>query len=911
VLLRQPGNAPIIADMERTSTRPAAASVAPYAFLFLSGAAALACEVVWVRMLADVFGTTAGATAVVLACFMGGMGAGALVLGRIADRTSNGVRLYAFLEIAAGALACLVPLLVWLSGFVYGWVFRAVGAGDPGWFTLTRALLSALALGPPAFMLGGTLPALVRSIARRRDELGASIGRLYAANTAGAVVGCFVTGYVLVPVLGVLGTVFLAAGVSIAVGGAAFALSRATKSPVTLDSATPVTGAGDDALAVPPLRRWAMPALYGASGLAAMGCEVLWTRALVFLLRSTVYAFTSMLTVFLVGLAAGGAIGARVARSAKRPALWFACVEVGVAVSVTLSLVTLRAFAADWVSVDLALGSGWTLSTLLHLLIAAAVMLVPTVLLGMAFPLAGRLHAPVAPPGRATGELLLGNTLGGVVGSLAAGFVLAPLAGTAYSILGLAGVGLFVAAGTVALLAKAPYGIKLRAVVGAGLVTIAALVMAPPEALGGLFAAPNPKAELIYVREDASGTVTVHRYEETGHLALSAGGVPVAGTAPPLRSTQVLQALIPTLLHPAPERILQVGLGSGETARIALDRAGSSDRASYTAVEISPAVVRAARKFFEPVNQGVLDDPRFSLTIADGANFARHARARFDIVLTESTYPFLSGSSGLYTLDYFRDVRRLLAQDGTVSCWLPLDVPERGLKSLLRTFAEAFPHATLWTTSGYAYKHALLLGSDSPSALKIEYSRLKKRFAEPEVARLLIAAGVDSPEEFVAGLMLNRDGMLAYAGDAPLHTRNRPVLEYQTALRSAQNWRQRLAANFEELDGHRVDPVKYVVLSDLALPEQVMARTSELDPAVCSASAATKLLVERLKREGDAFPFLARARAARKEGDTPRAIELYRRALDTAPDWREVSEELGLLYLEMGMTEEARKLAPD
>ena len=890
-------------------------SVGPLALmglLFVSGAAALADEVAWVRLLADVFGTTAGATAVVLACFMGGMGAGALVLGKRADRSPNALRLYGILEIAAGALALLVPLEVRLFEHVYGALFRAAGPEAMWLLGPVRIVLASVALVPPAFAFGGTLPVLVRFVAsgaRGPGGIGFDVGRLYASNTAGAVVGCFATGYVLILNLGVLGTVILAGFASIAVGAAALVLGRRVR------SAEAAKQEGDAAPVAPARRRWIVPALYGASGFVALGCEVLWTRSLVFLLHSTVYAFTSMLTVFLVGLAAGGAAGAFLSRRVRRPVVAFAALETGVAVSVALGILVLRAFAANWDPIDAALGSGWGGSVALHLALSAAVMIVPTFLFGMIFPVVARIHCEGAPAGASTGELLFANTIGAVAGSLAAGFVMIRLMGTAHSILALACVSLFVAAGAVVLLTDAPRRIKLAARVGAGLVSLGALLTVRPGALMMLFGAPNPKAKLVHAGEGPGGVVTVHRYPEPGRwLLMSVNGVSIAGTSPPIRSTQLLQGLIPTLVHGAPRRVLQIGIGTGETSRVVLD-AGAE---RVTCVEISPEVVRATREYFGPLSRGVLDDPRYSLVYADAKNYLRHTRERFDLVLSDSTYPFLSGSSGLYTLDYFRDCRARLAPGGIASAWLPLDLPRSGLRSLLGTFAEAFPHATLWTTSGYTYKHALLLGSADP--IRVRYRHVAKAVEQggsdryalglpgPDLrAPLLARLGVSSVEEFTARLLLDRDGMLECARGAPLHTDDRPVLEYETALRAANLWRERLAENMAELNMARASASEHVDLSGFREAERAEI-TRRLVAAGRRASQTTDALVRRLRLEARAFPYTSGARRAWRRGRRDEAVRLYRKGLELHPGDERARVELRNLLLEMGRVQEAYRL---
>jgi hypothetical protein len=406
---------------------------------------------------------------------------------------------------------------------------------------------------------------------------------------------------------------------------------------------------------------------------------------------------------------------------------------------------------------------------------------------------------------------------------------------------------------------------------------VTGFVVLPTTATRQLFAAPIAQAELVYLDEGAAGTVTVHRYPATGWRTLSVGGIPVAGEAPPLRSTQVLQGLIPTLLHPDPRHVLQVGLGSGETAAVAL--ALGVDR--LECVEIAPGVAHAARTIFSTMNNGVIGHERFALWLGDGKSFLRHERRSFDLILSESTYPFLSGSSGLYTLDYFERCRDRLAPNGMLSVWLPLDVPSEGTRTIARTFAEAFPHATLWTTSGYGYKHALLLGSADP--IRIDYAELRERTSRPATGELLATVGIESVEEFIAGLVLDRDGLVRYAGgNAELHTDDRPILEYQTSLRSGAQWRSRLAMNLAELGELRVPLLKSVDLRGFGERERLGAERA-LGSAELDARRTLGKAVARLNAESLAIPILMRARTLQKAGKWREAAREYHRAHEICP----------------------------
>jgi hypothetical protein len=308
-------------------------------------------------------------------------------------------------------------------------------------------------------------------------------------------------------------------------------------------------------------------------------------------------------------------------------------------------------------------------------------------------------------------------------------------------------------------------------------------------------------------------------------------------------------------------------------------------------------VVRAARGLFGSINHGVLDSPRLKLHLADGKSFVTHARGSYDLVLSESTYPFLSGSSGLYTLDYFERCGERLAPGGMVSIWLPLDIPAEGVRSIVRTFCQAFAHATLWTTSGYGYKHALLLGSAEP--IRIDYAHLRARTSLPAISELLATVGIETVEEFIAGMMLDRAGLVRYAGpDAALHTDDRPVLEYQTSLRSGAQWRLRLARNLQEL------AQQWASLSEMvALPQSGSAghldAADALERGHRVARTTLAQTVARLRTKASAIAIVARARSLRDQGRIREAAREYRRALDLCPSDEAIRLEAGLLELDL------------
>jgi predicted membrane-bound spermidine synthase len=744
--------------------RPIAAFPAR-ALLFLSGSASLVFETLWVKQLGLVVGVDVHAVTIAISAFFAGLALGAWLLGGLADRSANPVRLYAWLEMAAGLLGALATLGLARSA---GAFVAFQGVAGPVAYALPFALV-----GLPAVAMGGTLPALTRALRPPAGSVSHSAGLLYTANTAGAIAGTLATPLALVPTFGVLGTGAAAGLVDLAAAVLAIAWSR-----------TLLTNAPPRAVpsALEPGARLVL-ALYAIAGGLAMGYQVVWSQAIVPFLSTRTYAFAVLLGTYLAGLVAGSALGSRFAARLHRPWLAFGALVAGA------GLVALAALAAvgPWLSVLQdrvgAVVYGAFRSDLLDLCsrfatAAVATVLPSTLLLGAAFPTALRLAAGAERVGRDVGSVTAWNTWGGIAGTLLTGFVLVPSLGLTRTLLLLAAVAVVVGVVAISREALPPSRAALAALASAG--ALVALGLALPRDTVARYVARKSGGTTVFQGESAGGSVVVLEQSTPrgSFRRLYIDGVSNSGdTLTSLRYMR-LQALLPLLIHRGePRAALVVGLGTGITAGALLTDPGLERR---EVIELLPAVVRAAPLFHG--NLGAAADPRLRIRLGDGRLELLRDPQAWDVLTLEPPPPSAAGVVNLYSTDFYRLCRRRLAPGGLMAQWWPLPTQnDEASRSLVRSFLDAFPHATLWTTELH---EMLLVGSADP--IELDGARIAERFASGSVAAVLSEVGIGSPAALLATWVTDRAGLEAYAGDALPVTDDRPRIEHAGWVRPGE-----------------------------------------------------------------------------------------------------------------------------
>nr|WP_238536651.1 fused MFS/spermidine synthase [Pseudomonas sp. M47T1] len=724
--------------------------------LLLSGCAALIYQVLWIKQLSLVVGVEVYAITTGISAFFAGLGLGSYVFGRFADRQLRPVLLYALLELAVALL-----------GIATTWLLTPAAAWFVAWQAnvglLAWALPFALVL-IPATLMGGTLPVLIHALTPSAEHTAHYGGRLYAANTAGAIVGTLVSAFVLIPAFGMRGSAAAAATLNLVAAVLALGLVRAPgREPAA--AAAPSTTRGPRLPLV----------LYALAGGVALGYELIWTQSIVPFMSTRTFAFAVVLSTYLAGLVLGSALIARRAARVRDPWGLFAVLIAAAGLLALLEiallghwLVALQGHAQGLVR---ALGGSMTEVMLARFAVAAVgVVLLPTLLLGAAFPLALRLCVVPGRVGHGVGAVLAFNTLGGIVGVLLSGLVLVPWLGLVHSL----GV-LAVAAGLIGLAAvwKRP-GVSRAHWRGVVTLALAALVLAavtPADKLAQLLPGAQ-QGSLVFYQEGRGGTVAVVTQGQSGRRfnRLYIQGVSNTGDAMPSLRYMRLQALLPLLIHNGePRSALVIGLGTGITAGALSQYPGLEHR---VVAELLPAVVQAAHLFTGNFNAGT--DPGLEIRLRDGRRELLGNAQQYDLITLEPPPPSAAGVVNLYSRDFYQLAASRLNEQGLVAQWLPL--PTQNLeesRALVRSFLDVFPYATLWTSELH---ETLLIGSLSP--IELDVGRISERFNQPGVRDALQAVGIASPAALLATWLTDRNGLNTFAGEAQAVTDDWPRIEY-------------------------------------------------------------------------------------------------------------------------------------
>jgi spermidine synthase len=745
---------------------------------FFSGASALVYEVVWMKMLTLVFGATAFAISTTLASFMAGLALGNYWFGRLVDRSHRPLLIYSLLEFGIGIFAFIMPVVFSLLDNIYIYIYQDITQNYIG-LNLIRFVLSFIILIIPTTLMGGTLPVITRFLFRQSGHLGERVSQLYSVNTLGAVVGTFTTGFFLIAVLGIHEAAYLAGTINLLIAAVMLALDRkhSTKSRNDNQNTSNILGRSEDnqifSSRLAKLALWSI----GISGFCSLAYEVFWTRALIFILDNTSHAFATMLSAFLFGLALGSMIVARWVGSTKRLFITFGIIEVFIGF---FALLSIPVFGNLGVSVGGA--SSYTetnqwLWVLTRFGRSFLMMLIPTVLMGMTIPIATSIYTKgKTGVGSAVGRVFAINTMGGVLGSIMAGFLLIPLIGISGSIMMVATINATIG---IALILAEPvmkYRNRIRMVVanGALIVTTLAVLMFYGQLI---FISPTERTTMnnvLYYEEGADATVKVYQ-DIFLDKTLSIDGFPVAGTTRRHQDGQKSLGNIPLLLSQVDQPSVNIiGFGAGGSSWAAT----LYDISSIECVELVPAVLEAS-SFFPEINHGVLDDPQLTIITGDGRNYLLLTDKIYDIISVDATSPKSAGSGNLYTEEFYQLCQKRLSQDGLMLQWLPFHLlSEVELKMTTRTFLQVFPHASLWFS--FQRNYFLLVGTQQP--LSLDFQKLVSLTLQEDIQKELGPLAINDAFDVLTCFIMDEEALSNYVNGARLNTDNHPYLEFEPSI---------------------------------------------------------------------------------------------------------------------------------
>jgi spermidine synthase len=914
--------------------------VASWLFLIAylcSGLAGLVYEVAWTRLLTLYIGHTTAAASAVVAAFLGGLAIGAAVGGRIASAHSprKCLQAYVALEIAVVILALLLPLELQLFGPGLRWAYRD-GAGGAS-FAVFRILSCIVMVMLPALALGATFPMAIRWFARGSAEPARQSSTLYFVNTIGAAAGSLLAGFLLIPWIGMSGTIYVAAAATTLAALLAFAaLAKSGDAPV-IDAPPALSGAAARQVRRRGMDGWLVILILGVSGFAALVHEIAWTRILSLILGPTTYAFAATLAAVIAGVAIGSGVGT-----------WLVATRAAKAGGMLAMTLSMAAVTASWtyaaagsripmmVARHVAEAQDFDASLLQGVLLTMALILPTSACLGAAFPLVlsladDRVHAA---PGR-FGIVYAINTIGSVAGSLAAGFVFIPAFGVQPTLWIVSGC--LIVATLVLIASGALSGTSRLAGIATVAIAVLLVVTSPPwdrelMASGVYMYAPYvPKdldletqlkaGELLYYEEGAAATVSVKKL--TGTTTLAVDGKTDASNRGDML-TQKLIAHLPLLLHKDPKDVFIVGLGSGMTAGAAL----AHPIARADVIEISPEVVKAS-DYFKTENRNALADRRTNLIVGDGRSHLALSERKYDVIVSEPSNPWIAGVSSLFTREFFESARARLAPGGVMCQWAnAYNISEPDLKSIVATFMSVFPNGTVWLVGA---DDVLLLAALEP--LEQGLARLPLKMKRDDVAEDLASVGIVDPFSILSLYTGAPEQLKAYASGAPIFVDDRMTLEFSAprelhkrnagvngvALRRlagtpdsalASEWRNR-AMMFEKADHYALAYDDYL---------RALDRDAD-DSAALDGLVRTALILKRAAAAADRIESKsARGRVARSkllaaDGKRDEAIQEARGAASESPLG---FEQLASLFADSGDTvqldaavAELSRVAPD
>jgi spermidine synthase len=731
---------------------------------FLSGFAALIYETAWTREFSFVFGTSELAVATVLAAYMAGLAGGAAVGGRIAARTHRPLALYGLLELGIGIAALLVPLALWGATQLLIALFgqqSQFGETNPMAISTFYLVATFVIVMVPTSFMGATLPLLSRQVVHHDAEIGPRIGALYAINTAGAVAGTLTAAFALLPTLGIRGTIYVAVAANGLVFLIAMMLVRNTVVATTPESSREADAA--ESRSAPRKPHFILPLIL-LSGALSFAYEVLWTRLLSQLLGGSIYAFTTMLASFLLGIALGSAGASRLANSPARALRLFAWAQVGIA------LLTGAAFGAIDHARTLIQLLESTSALFVDVSLAMMVLLPAAICIGATFPFAVRVLARDAEDaGPASARVYSWNTVGAIAGSIGAAFFLLPELGFRGTIA--LGITLNLAIGAAALYFD---GQKKRLLaIPAGAAVLLGLLL-PGEPWQVLRSAPlnrgaPPKpAPIEFYQVGRSATVLLTQDSPT-QWKISTNGLPESmisapGQPPTKMMTAVMLGTIGPLLRPEARSMLLVGLGGGVTLEQIPQHIERID-----VIEIEQEVVAANRWLSPQRAVDPLADPRVHLHISDARSALFLSNQKFDVIAAQASHPWTGGASHLYTGEFFELVSDHLSDSGVFVQWVGrvfIDVDL--MKTVVATLLDHFMYVQV-------YRDLLFVASNSPLPEVLDLDRLRE--LDPGISR---RTGLYTREDFATYLLMDASASVAFAQNAERTSDDRNLLQMRS-----------------------------------------------------------------------------------------------------------------------------------
>ena len=744
---------------------------------FISGATSLALEVAWSKQLSYLLGVDIYAATTVVTAFMFGLGLGALLVSKYYRWPRVSIRAYGYLQIAIGICGMLSIPMLRATSPLFSFLFVELQFNSH-LFVLVRFVCVFAMMLIPVTLMGMTLPIVVgASFGKTKTDYARLAGQLYGVNTVGAVCGTLAAGFLLVPGIGILKTCLFTGATDLILGVlillyAATILQKPTGSEQK--TKTEQTKAPQPVAITAETRgavfiSWPV-VIFFLSGIVALAYEIIWFRLLARVIGPSVHAFSIMLAVYLLGIGSGSLIGARLIRKTTDYRLSMSVLLFLIGIGPLASLLFINQLPVWYGNLFISLSSDvFTVRNLfIQGLISALLILPATLPLGAFFPVVTRAynledtskHRPVE---SSVGRLYFYNTLGGVIGSLMAGFYLIPSLGIRTSLIMAGFINILLAIGIFWFLTNnvrwQKITVSLCAVILSLIIVLASPRLDQQILNAGLYSEMLKKKDfkektepqkqqlgnLIYFREGINNSVAIvaNKFDD-GNLTLHLSGSWVSSTEIHGRLHLEFLGHLPMLFARNPETIGVIGYGAGITTGNVLLYPGVK---RVNVFELEPGVINAST-YFEMINNRPLDDTRMHLYMVDGRSHITYGGIRYDVITSDPIHPFMAGSSNLYTVDFYRIIKEQLNEGGILCQWIPMvAISSEAYNKILNTMHSVFPHLALFSFFG----ESVVLASVEP--LQIDWAELERRFYSPDVYQDFKALDFETPFNLISFFM--------------------------------------------------------------------------------------------------------------------------------------------------------------
>jgi spermidine synthase len=761
--------------------------------LFFSGVTALTYQIIWIRKFGLVFGVHVYSMTTVLTAFMAGLALGSLIFGRIVDKKDNPLRVFFLLELGIGVFALLFPWLFDALSRGYGALAQHTELSNYGQ-QLIRFGIAFLFLLIPTTLMGGTLPVIIKYFVRRLGSVGGGVSTLYALNNLGAVVGGFLAGFVLIQWLGLQVSLTIAALLNLANALITWMIAR-TFRKITLQTdehyieEEKIIKKTEDEKVVYKLPKSVVRLVlwvFAIEGFTTLAYEVIWGRILIsFSFDKTVYFSTVIVVSFIFGLSLGSFLLRKWIDRGKHLLAFLGFIEVGVGL-ISFILLLFFSWLAPFLAEQRELTDTWMQVAGKEYFIFFVLLSIPTTLMGFTFPVVSKLYNQnIKNLGKRMGIIGFMDTIGSILGSFVAGFILIPFLGVVISFLVVVFINIII--GLLVFLSHPTMKKRLKYAISGGTLVVLLILslMVPDRRYFNWWDQLDYKktffgehyTRLLFYEEGVGSTVTVREYPfGDGYLALNVDGHNTAYSTPKDRRVNGLLGYLPYILHPDPDNAIVIGYGMGVTAHSLVQ----PDMKQIDIAEIVPGVLEAS-PLFSKWNHNVLDEPKVEAHIEDGRSMIYMSQdKKYDIITSNAIHPRLSNN--IYTRDFYQICKEKLAEDGIICQWIPPNwINEKEYKSLINGFVDAFPHSQMWYINEYS---TLLVGKKE--SMELNYGLIRDKMANNEkLSKEMADFGIPDPFMLLSQFIFDAKDLKEYTKDAPVNTDDHPIVEFSKVINIA------------------------------------------------------------------------------------------------------------------------------